>query len=532
MNDSECIPYKDTGYFTPLILDYLKHAESLKPFIEDFPSLKSFESRIQGREDFSHEQRQILQESLRSQYKAAGINIEEPLAANIDLLGSSKCFTVTTGHQNNILSGPLYFVYKILGTIRLSEELKKAYPDQDFVPVFWMATEDHDFEEIASINLYGGKLQWRNDLKGAVGRMPTFGMGKVLDELEEHLGSGKHAQKILQIFRAAYHDHDTLAQATRYLTHELFKDYGLVILDGDDANLKKAMIPYFMEDLLGNGIHERVEKSSQKLAQDYFAQIYPREINLFYLQAGIRERIEQKGDQFKVLNTNISFSETEIIKELNLYPERFSPNVVLRPLYQEVILPNLAYIGGGGEIAYWLQLKDMFDFLKVPYPLPILRNSVMMIPEKWQNRLKDLDLEAKDLFQKLEALKKNYIRDHFPEDIELERFEKQLEGIFTDLEEVANLTDRSMLGAVNAQRQKQLKGIQNLRKKLIRAEKRQHSAHMEKLERIYFALFPKGALQERHDNIAVFYADHGQSLIEKIHDSLDPLDFRFTLINL
>jgi len=205
---------------------------------------------------------------------------------------------------------------------------------------------------------------------------------------------------------------------------------------------------------------------------------------------------------------------------------------VLRPLYQEVILPNLAYIGGGGEIAYWLQLKDMFDFLKVPYPLPILRNSVMMIPEKWQNRLKDLDLEAKDLFQKLEALKKNYIRDHFPEDIELERFEKQLEGIFTDLEEVANLTDRSMLGAVNAQRQKQLKGIQNLRKKLIRAEKRQHSAHMEKLERIYFALFPKGALQERHDNIAVFYADHGQSLIEKIHDSLDPLDFRFTLINL
>lgn len=532
MKEVECIPYRNTGYFSSLILDYLDRKPELKEFIADFPDIKAFKSRMESRGHFSSTKRKRLQTSLLNQYQEAQVQLHPRVAASIELLSQDNCYTVTTGHQLSILSGPLYFIYKILDAIKLAEQLKEEYPEAEFVPIYWMATEDHDFEEIAFINLFGGKLKWHNDLKGAVGHMPTFGMGKVLDELEEHLGPGKQAKEILAIFREAYHERQNLSQATRYFVNALFEQFGLVILDGDDKVLKREMIPTFRKDLKDGTIHQKLQAQSQALSETYFSQVFPREINLFYLSPGKRERIEKKEDRWVVLNTNISFTEEELEQELESHPERFSPNVALRPVYQEQILPNLAYIGGGGEIAYWFQLKSMFDELELPFPLLILRNSVLLVPEKWQNRLNDLGLELSHLFHDLDKIKADYLKAGFPKDAELTKFDCQLEEMFSELEELALLTDESMLGAVNAQRQKQLNGIENLRKKLIRAEKRRNKERMEKLERIYFALFPKGGLQERHDNLSPYYADYGPALIEKLHKNLNPLDFRFTLIRL
>lgn len=530
MSESDCINYAETGYFSKLMLDYVGREESLLNFVNEFPSITAFKHQIERKSNFSQQQRIQLVESLKNQYRSNGIALDEELATRLEALKDKNSFTVTTGHQLNILTGPLYFIYKIISTINLAESLQEEYPDYNFQPIFWMATEDHDFEEIAFINLFGGKLKWENDLKGAVGQMPTFGMAKVIDELEEHLGKGQQAAEIIAIFRKAYHEHDKLAHASRYIAHELFKEYGLLIIDGDDRELKKAMIPYFEKDLFDSEIHGHLEQQSAALKEDYFAQVYPREINLFYLQNGLRERIEKRGDTWYVLNTDIHFDENSLRQELQNHPERFSPNVVLRPLYQEVILPNLAYIGGGGEIAYWFQLKTMFDACGVPYPLPMLRNSVLFVETKWQNRLGDLDLEAKDLFKGLEALKKDYLKTHFPEDIELSSYDKEIEKIFKDLERIADLTDKSMMGAVDAQKQKQLNGIAKLRKKLLRAEKRRHHGDMEKLERIYYALFPNGGLQERHDNLSYFYAAYGREFLAKMKEALDPLDFSFSII--
>ncbi len=532
MKEAECIPYRETGYFSKLILDYLDHQPFFKDLISDFPDIQAFKERMDCREVFPTIIRQDLHQSIHKQYKNASIEPGEQVLQNLERLKASNCYTVTTGHQLNILTGPLYFLYKIVSTINLSRRLKEHYPESEFVPVYWMASEDHDFEEISFINLFGGKLRWQNDLKGAVGEMPTFGMGKVLDELEEHLGSGNQASEILEVFRAAYHDHDNLSQASRYIVHHLFGEEGLVVLDANQPELKRHMIDHFSNDLFSNEIQQKVEQQSELLSEEYFAQVHPREINLFYLKAGLRERIEKQGEIWQVLNSDIRFTEIELKSELKAHPERFSPNVVLRPLYQEVILPNLAYIGGGGELAYWLQLKAMFDQQEVPFPLLILRNSVLLCPTKWRNRLADLDFEAKHLFQDLESLKRNYLKERFPEDAELSRFDAQLEELFNDLEKIADLTDRSMLGAVNAQRQKQLNGIANLRKKLIRAEKRRSKETMEKLERAYYALFPGGSLQERHDNISPYFADYGSDLIQGLLEHLDPLDFRFTLIRL
>ncbi len=528
----DSLSFKETECFSPLICDYLDEDIKLKEFYGLFPSLENFAEQIKAKSDFSPEIRKVLSEDLIDQYASATINLreEDPTLQNIKSLAQAKTFTVTTGHQLNIFTGPLYFVYKIVNAINLAKALNQKYPKHHFVPVYWMASEDHDLEEINFINLYGGKMQWSTQQSGAVGRMNTEGLEQLIEELAEHLGPAKNSKDLITLFKRAYLETNNLAAATRVLVHSLFSEQGLVIVDGDRAALKSFMRPAFKEDLLNHSAGKKVEETSSALSKMYFSQVYPREINLFYLKEDIRERIVKKDDKWLVLNTEIVFSQDEILTELDAHPDRFSPNVILRPLYQEVILPNLAYIGGGGEIAYWLQLKAMFSHFKVEFPCLVLRNSVLWIEPKWQNRLADTGLRVKDFFKPLHELKAQYLEDGMPVDPALEEYEAKIERIFDELEDIANLTEKSMLGAVNAQRQKQLNGLSNLKKKLVRAEKRKHKVDMEKIERIYFALFPNAYLQERHDNISTFYASQGPNFIDKLLKELDPLSFRFRIL--
>lgn len=532
MDDTHCLNYRDTGYFSELICEYLDQDPALKPFYNRFPNLQNFKDQIDEKSGFSSENRKVLVDALSEQYTAlSGTNETSKVLGNIQLLGDSKTYTVTTGHQLNLFTGPLYFLYKIVSTINLSRDLKKAYPEHNFVPVYWMATEDHDFDEINFINLYGGRLRWNREAGGPVGRFSTEGIEPLIDELNQHLGPGTFAKEFCDLLRTAYGTCNTLAESTRYLVHHLFGEYGLVIVDGDSFKLKSLMKPFFKEELLKSASHPIVEQTTKNLEEIHFQQVHPRYINLFYIKNGLRERIERRDNRWYVLNTKLEFSEDEILAELENHPERFSPNVILRPLYQEVILPNLAYIGGGGELAYWFQLKDMFDAFKVPFPMLMLRNSALWVPAKEKCKLDEMGLNVKDLFYPIHEVKKNFVKEHAPVDVELNPYEQKLQQIFDELEDVANLTDKSMLGAVNAQRQKQLNGLENLKKKLIRAEKRRQSDQMDKLERVYYALFPKGSLQERHDNLSVYFAEYGPAFIEQLFESLNPLDYRFRVVS-
>jgi bacillithiol biosynthesis cysteine-adding enzyme BshC len=530
--NGEGLSFRETEYFSQLICDYLDQDLELKDYYNRFPRIENFQGQIDAKSNFSPEIREVLSLDLFQQYHKAGVKLGSvsPVHANITSLKEVNTFTVTTGHQLNIFTGPLYFIYKIVNAINLARDLKKQYPQYNFVPIYWMATEDHDLEEINYINLYGGKLQWTANQKGAVGRMNTAGIDSLIEELSEHLGASKNSKALITIFEKAYLSASNLADATRVLAHELFSKEGLVIVDGDRPRLKHFMQGAFKDDLLQHSIGKKVVESSEKLDQLYFSQVFPRDINLFYLKGDLRERIVKEDDQWTVLNSNIAFNEKSLLSELESFPERFSPNVVLRPLYQETILPNLAYIGGGGEIAYWLQLKAMFEDQKVEFPCLVLRNSVLWIEPKWQNRLADTGLAIKDFFKPLHKLQTHYLKDGMPVDPSLEEFETKIGQIFNELEEIAQLTEKSMLGAVNAQRQKQLNGLANLKKKLVRAEKRKHKVDMEKIERIYYALFPNGSLQERHDNISAIYSVQGRNFINILLKELDPLSFSFRVL--
>jgi bacillithiol biosynthesis cysteine-adding enzyme BshC len=471
-----------------------------------------------------------LVEALKSQYTS--FETSEKTTENIELLKQQNAFTITTGHQLNLFTGPLYFLYKIISTINLSEELSEKFPAQNFVPIYWMATEDHDFDEINYFNFDGKKVSWNRKDGGAVGRFSTEGLQDVFEVFSNHLGNSKNAKYLKELFSEAYLKHNNLADATRFIANKLFGEFGLVIIDGDDANLKQLFNPFVKEELENQTSFKEVSNTISELVKNYPIQVNPREINLFYLGDDFRERILFEDGVYRVNNTSITFSKAEILAEVDENPKAFSPNVIMRPLFQEVILPNLCYIGGGGEMAYWFELKAYFEKVNIPFPVLLLRNSVQVISEKQAKKLENLTISVEELFLNQhdllskKVIENSEIKTDFSKKIEF------LQNQFSDLKEVAKKTDVSFINAVNAQERKQIKGLENLEKRLLIAEKRRQKDLVDRITLLQNELLPNQSLEERQRNFSEYYLAYGSSFIEALKGALKPLQLEFTLLEL
>lgn len=531
MSSTTKISFRKTGYFSSLVCDYLDEKKELSQFYNRFPNTQNFKKQIEEKRLSVQEQsRTILSETLKLQCQ--NISTSKLTLQNIELLKAQNTFTITTGHQLNLFTGPLYFIYKIISTINLSKELKQKYPDYNFVPIYWMATEDHDFEEINYFNFKGKKIQWNKDSSGAVGELSTKGLDKVFELFSKELGATNNADYLKILFKNTYLNHTNLADATRFLANQLFKDYGLVIIDANNTNLKRLFIPFIKEELVNQTAFKTVSKTNSQINQQYKIQVNPREINLFYLKKNLRERIVFEEGIYKVNNTDIQFSKSEILKEVNEFPERFSPNVIMRPLYQEVILPNLCYIGGGGELAYWLQLKQFFNKVNVPFPALLLRNSVLIQSKSQHKKLQKLNISTKDIFLKRDAFINKKVREISNIEIDFSSQKKHLKKQFEDLYTIAEQTDKSFLGAVKAQEAKQLKGLEKLEKRLLKAQKKALSDQVSRMTELQNELFPNGSLQERNTNFSEFYLEYGQSLIPNLIENLKPLVGEFLILKM
>ncbi|NBL65896.1 bacillithiol biosynthesis cysteine-adding enzyme BshC [Flavobacterium sp. NST-5] len=528
---TDCISYQNSGYFSKLIVDYLNQNPKLQSLYHRFPTLVNFGKQIiEKQKNFNqsdNQNRLDLVAVLKKQYQ--NLEVSELVKNNIELLKKPNTFTITTGHQLNLFTGPLYFLYKIISTINLTKELKTAYPDYNFVPVYWMATEDHDFEEINYFNLRGKKIRWNRESNGPVGRLSTEGLEQILEIFAMEIGVGKNADFLKNVFRKSYLEHDNLADATRFLANKIFGKNGLVIIDADDAQLKKSFVPFAKEELLKQTSHQKVLETSEDL-KDYNIQVNPREINLFYIENDLRERIIFDNNSYFVNNTDLKFTETEILNLLERNPEKFSPNVIMRPLYQEVILPNLCYIGGGGELAYWLELKSFFDSQKVTFPILLLRNSALLATEKQALKADKLNLSWKDLFSKQENLRNEKVKVFSEISLDFSEQKRFLKNQFLKLSEMAQKTDKSFTGAVRAQEVKQLKGLENLEKRLLKAEKKNHEQQLIRITNLQNELFPNQSLQERTANFSEFYLESGEELLTKLFAELKPLEQEFSIV--
>ena len=530
---SQYISYDVTKKLSKLLNQFLEGNPELDSFYGNKSKIEDFEVQMIAKsKKFSAEKRQILVDGLHKQYDHLYPN--SSLYERINLLKCPNTFTVTTGHQLNLMGGPLYFIYKIISIINLSEHLQLKYPNNTFVPIFWMASEDHDFEEINHFNVGEEKIQWEQNCNGPVGRLSTNGLEPLLMNFEKIVKNTPYASEISKIFKDSYVMSKNLSNATRFLVNRIFGKDGVIVVDGDDSSFKALFSPHIKNELVRKFVYTEVTNTNiklKKIDKNFKIQVNPRPINLFYIRDGLRERIIQKDNFYKVINTDISFNLESILKELKKHPERFSPNVIMRPLYQECILPNLSYTGGSSELSYWLQLKSYFDISKVCFPILMLRNSALIITEKQLNKLNKLDLSISDLFLSKEDLITKITKLKSHQKIDFSSQIINLRKQFFELYELAKETDASFIGAVAAQEKKQINGLLHLEKRLLKAEKKKYKISIEQALTLQSFLFPNGNLQERILNFTNFYALNGEKFIKKLKSEMDPFQNSFSVIS-
>jgi bacillithiol biosynthesis cysteine-adding enzyme BshC len=521
------LPYRHTGYFSRIITDYLDKAAALKPFYAHAVTPEGLRQSLLARQSMPVD-RATLVTALEEQY--SGMPPASPVMQNIQQLSRETTFTVCTAHQPALFTGHLYFIYKILHTIRLADFLAAQYPDYRFVPIFYMGSEDADLEELNHIYLGGEKLVWDTKQTGAVGRMKTKGLENLLFRIEGQLSVEPFGPELIALLKDAYGSSPDIQTATFRLIHRLFAEYGLVVLIPDRASLKKLMIPLFEDDLFRQQPAAIVNATIDRLPDHYKVQANPRDINLFYLKDDLRGRIERDGDHFIVHTSSLKFTEQQIREELQQYPERFSPNVILRGLFQETILPNIAFIGGGGETAYWLELKELFGHYGVPFPVLILRNSFLLVEKQWKEKIQRAALEIPDLFRPAEELVNELVKRESTHALTLEREITEANRYYEALKALARPVDPSLEQHVGALQARAVDPIRILEKKLLKAEKRKFTDLQRQIQTVKAELFPSGGLQERVENFMPWYAAKGPQFIRDLYTHSPVLEQEFVVL--
>ena len=490
--------------------DYLSGQSSLRPFY-NYPIQDPDFAKIIADKSTAHIDRTLLQRVIREQYG------DMPMCSlsqqHLEWLGQPNSFTITTGHQVVLLGGPLFTTYKVLSTAKLAERLNQQFPDQRFVPIFWIHTEDHDFEEVNHYYQgFGQKQTYSGSFTSQVGNHI------IEDAIQEVLPAHPLSQ--------AYQVGGQWKDGFRTLAFQLFDKYGVLILDADHPDLKAVFRPILKAELLDSQAKTSIDAQSLRLtASRYKQQINPREINLFYMDENGRDRIDRDGEDFVILNRNESVSRTSLLQWVEDHPERFSPNVCLRPLYQEMILPNLAYFGGWGELSYWLQLKEMFEKAQVNFPLLLPRFSATAFTQAQWDAWHALGFDASDIRKPLHSLYQQYLPNIWnPSELirQQQNLLAQIDGMtrYVEAEISPTLARTSIALRVTIQ-----KRLERLQKKAGKVMRNRFPKKFQEIELLKLAIQPDGQVQERVFSLFAFDSYEPESFLEQVWGVIDPLKF-------
>ncbi len=521
------IDYEDVPQLSERDKTYQQNPASLNQFFRYLPVIDSFDEVIRTRKAYSTD-RQLLTDEIRRQYEKAGMSAA--VKHNIDLLERGDTFTIITAHQPVLLTGPLYFIFKIAGVLSLSAQLNNRYEDVNVVPVFILGGEDHDFDEIASVHLFNKTFTWESIQKGAVGRMSLDDLKPTLEEILERFGTSPFAVQLEELIRKAYSEAHNYGDFTFRLINELFKDHGLVVVNMDNRPLKSAFLPLVVKDLQELISHRTVNHDQKELEKIGFkSQALAREVNLFYHGEDRMLIMRTDSGHYQIGDEEMNLD--ALLKLLRENPENVSPNVVLRPLFQEFIFPNLAYIGGGGELAYWMERKSMFEAFNVPFPMLIRRDSFMLVDRRSMNNLELLGLPVTELFDREEQIINRYALQQAATEINLDGSKKKLKDLFSEIAELSKAVDPTLFKSVMGECAKAEKIIEYLESKLLKAEKRNRTTELRKISNLKGKFFPgNDGLQERYDNFIPYFLRYGPSWIETMIQLADPLNKSFKIL--
>lgn len=522
------------GPFSKLFVDYITDYQRVRQFYGGNPQdsndwrllLKQVCARVINRSALT----QILSRQNRDYH--CGVKS----LANIDLLRDDNCVAVVTGQQVGIFTGPMYTIYKAITAVKLADKLSKDFPEYKFVPIFWLAGEDHDFEEVSSVSLFNpaGELvrfEYNTEKKesdanrGAVGEIEfDENIEQLFKSVEEALLPTEFKPKVLDLFKTAYQKGMTFNKAFVHLMNVLLEDSGLIFLNSNDAEVKQLLLPVFRRELAETPRScQLVIDQSAILERQYHAQVKPRSINLFLFHEKGRYSIEPHPNGYFLKGTRQHFTKDELDALLTQKPEMFSPNVVLRPICQDTLLPTITYVAGPSELAYFGQYNTLYKEFGLPEPIIYPRASITIVEEKVEKVLQRFSLEPLAVFGNLEFLKQQIaeqISDLKAEDFFMTAAHSVDESL-NQLKPALQSIDPTLLPALENTLEKIHTYLNVLKEKTIAAQKRQHDVSLRQIDKAAANLFPSSDFQERQLNILYFLNKYGPEFVRWLFSEIE-----------
>lgn len=529
-----------------LFLDYLYEFENVKEYFKyNFRDKDNYLPLFKNISESRKEKHFELSSIIKDQYSNTE-NISNKTLRNIDLLDKEKTIAVVTGQQLGILGGPLYTIFKTITALRLANQLSERYDDFKFVPVFWLEGDDHDFNEVRSINLFDNENQVINigykeeinddDAKQSIGKINfDEALNEFFSKLEVSLRESDFKNELVAKLKECYQVGKSFKQSFRELLFWLFDEYGLVIFDPQDPKVKSLLKPIFKKEVNDFALHtQKLIQTSAKLEELYHAQVKVKPVNLFYHTDDGRYSVEPVEGIFKLRRKRKQFTNEEIITEIENSPEKFSPNVLLRPICQDYLFPTGFYIGGPSEIAYFAQVTPLYDFYSIVTPIIFPRSSATILEKNVSTGLDKYDLSMNDIFLGLDELKGKVISSLSENNIEsaFEEAVKEIELTFDKIKENLFAVDKTLVDSSSRYKDRVMSSIAELRSKAIKAQETKHETTIRQLTRLSNLLYPLGNLQEREINFTYFYNKYGKDFIRKVYDDISISEFEHQIISL
>jgi bacillithiol biosynthesis cysteine-adding enzyme BshC len=538
------IKYSEIPTNPQLFIDYVENFEKVKEF---YPTnFRNNEDLIKNLENFNKdlEHREKLVQILNKQY--ADENISEKTKQNIEDLLSENTFAIVTGQQLGILLGPLYTIYKIITSIKLAEQLNEIYPELKFVPIFWLEGDDHDFNEVNWIKILDNensltKIVYQDGLDAETNRGPMgnyqfdLTIENFIEKISSSLRETEFKSDVINLIKKFYYPGASFKSGFVGLLKMFFDKYGLIIFDPQDIEVKDWLKDIFRKDIESyQFISEELILRSARLEENYHAQVKIKPINLFYLEDGGRYLIEPAGNDFRLKGKRKKFTKEQLVAEIASNPEKFSPNVILRPVCQDFIFPTAYYVAGPSEICYHAQIYPYYAIHNLTPPILFPRSSATLIEAKVQNILNKYELKLQDFFNDLETLATN-ITDKNSEIVVQNVFEevfREIEEPFNKLKENLIKIDPTLEDVIkNAQnRISQTLGV--VKEKALVAQKKKNEIIFRQIYKTSNILFPDENLQEREINFIYFANKYSLNFIDFVFENLNINLFEHQLIQI
>ena len=525
------IPYEELGPPTPfsfstLFQDYMAKSKEIDQFFpRHFMRNKDWKSTIDAVTRRSLDRSEVAK-ILSQQNRSYQCGVKT--LANIDLLLNDNTVAVVTGQQVGLFTGPMYTLYKALTAVGLCDHLSKVFPEISFVPVFWVEGEDHDFEEVSKIGLLTAANEYATfryvpDEKmvgkntGASGRVAfTETINKFLKDLRSSLPATDFTEQTFELLRTAHQPGMTFAQSFIHMMNILLEESGIIFLDPNTPDVKQLLKPVFRKEITeGSEACRLVIGQSELLEERYHAQVKPKSVNAFLFHEKGRFPIEPHPDGFSLKGVRKHFTRDELLTLLDEHPESFSPNVVLRPICQDTLLPTVAYVGGPSEIAYMAQLQPLYDLHGIPAPIIYPRAGVTIIEEKVEKVLQRFSIEALELFKDVEGVKTRIaasVSDFKAEEL-FASTSGSIEESINSLRSGILSIDKTLEQPIDNTLQRVISTVESLKQKTLSAQKRQHETYLRQVDKAYLHLAPGGAPQERTVSIVYYLNKYGPEFV-------------------